>query len=82
MKEQTIDIIESLGAHIWQKIADKALCPGHSQVHWQIQGGHQGRTPPRGPNSFIFMQFSGKNKLAHPLWELAPSPLGKSWIRH
>ena len=24
-------------------------------THWQIQGGSQGR-PPRGPNSFIFMQ--------------------------
>ena len=31
-----------------------------------------------GPNSFIFMQFSGKklqnNRLAHPLWELARPP--------
>ena len=30
----------------------------------------------KGPNSFIFMQFSAKNlqnnRLAHPLWELAP----------
>ena len=40
--------------------------------------------PPRGPNSFIFMQFSAKNlqinRLAHPLWQLAPSSW-KSWIR-
>ena len=38
------------------------------------QGGRQGLT--WGPNSFIFMQFSAKkmenNRLAHPLWELAP----------
>ena len=37
-------------------------------------------TPPGGPNSFIFMQFSAKklqnNRLAHPFWELA-HPLGK-----
>ena len=30
-------------------------------VHWRIQGGAPGtRAPPRGPNSFIFMQFSAK----------------------
>ena len=48
--------------------------------------GAQGmRAPFSGPNSFIFMQFSEKNlqnRLAHPLWELAPPPSGKSWIRH
>ena len=48
--------------------------------------GAQGmRTPFSGPNSFIFMQFSEKNlqnRLAHILWELAPPPSGKSWIRH
>ena len=41
--------------------------------------------PPWGPNPFIFMQFSAKklqnNRLAHPLWELAPIS-GKSLIRH
>ena len=42
--------------------------------------------PPLGPNSFIFMQFSVKeklqnNRLAHPLWELALNT-GKSWINH
>ena len=30
-------------------------------IHWRIQGGRQGRAPPGGPNSFIFMQFSAKN---------------------
>ena len=35
--------------------------------HWWIQGGRQGR-----PNSFTFVQISAKNRLAHPLWELAP----------
>ena len=41
------------------------------------------RAPPTsgGPNSFIFMQFSAKKRLAHPLWQLVP-PSGKSWIRH
>ena len=33
---------------------------------------------PGGPNSFTFMQFSAeKNRLGHPLWELAPPPPGK-----
>ena len=32
---------------------------------------------PRVPNSFIFMQFSAKKRLAHPLLKLAP-PSGKS----
>ena len=46
------------------------------------KGGRQGCAPPRGPNSFIFMQFSAKNwkiiaflGVGAPLW-------GKSWIRH
>ena len=34
--------------------------PKHNILHWRIQGGRQGRAPPRGPNSFIFMQFSAK----------------------
>ena len=30
------------------------------EIHWRIQArGRQGR-PPRGPNSFIFMQFTAK----------------------
>ena len=45
-------------------------------------GGGARDMPPRGPNSFIFMQFSAKdlhiNRLGHPPWELAPSlPPGK-----
>ena len=36
--------------------------------------GRQGRAPPLGPISFIFMQVLGKfwpiNRLAHPLWEI------------
>ena len=40
------------------------------------KGGTRDACPPRGPNSFIFIQFSTKNlqnnRLAHPLWELAP----------
>ena len=34
--------------------------------------GREGYVLPWGPNSFIFMQFSGKNRLAHPLREFAP----------
>ena len=40
--------------------------------------GHQERAPPPGPNSFIFMQFSGKiwpnNRLASPSWRQVPPP--------
>ena len=44
------------------------------------KGGHQGR--PRGPNSFIFMQFSAKIwEIIAILWVGAP-PWGTSWIRH
>ena len=47
--------------------------------HWQTQGeGVPGMRAPRGPNSFIFMQFSienlQNNTLAHPLWQVAPPP--------
>ena len=46
--------------------------------HWMIQGGARYPPPPRGPNSFIFVQFSAQkmrnNRLAHPLWELAHAP--------
>ena len=31
------------------------------QIHWRIQGGHQGRAPPWGTDCFIFMQFRQKN---------------------
>ena len=38
--------------------------------------GVSGMCAPQGPNSFIFIQFLvkkiAKNRLAHPLWELAP----------
>ena len=44
------------------------------------KGGHEGRMlPPGGPNSFNFMQFSGKyGKIIcwRPPWELAPPPRG------
>ena len=40
------------------------------------RGGARVAHPTSGPNSFFFMQFSAKNlrnnRLAHPLWELAP----------
>ena len=65
-----------------------AACLGHEYrlgstmyVLVQFIGGSKGSARdvpplPRGPNSFILMQFSPKNKLAHQLWELAP-PLRK-----
>ena len=49
--------------------------------------GRQGRVPPLGPDSFIFMQFSVKiwpnDRLVPPPWKLANHPpSGKFWIRH
>ena len=43
--------------------------------HWWIRGmGCQGSAHLRGPNLFLFMQFSARNlqndRLAHPLWKL------------
>ena len=39
--------------------------------------------PTRGPNSSILMQFSAKNRLAHPLWELTlPPPPKESATDH
>ena len=47
------------------------------------RGGHEGRTPPPGrPNSFDFMQFSGKFGVFTPPLEGSRPPSGKSWIRH
>ena len=46
-------------------------------------GGREGRTPPPGrPNSFDFMQFSGKFGVFTPPLEGSCPPSGKSWIRH
>ena len=42
--------------------------------------GRQGR-PPRSKFFHFHAVYLQKNRLAHPLWELA-RPLGKSWIRH
>ena len=51
------------------------------------RGWRQGHAlPVRGLNSFIFMQCSAKklqnNRLAHPLWELAPLQENIFWVRH
>ena len=58
-----------------------------STMHWRIKLGRGGggggravvpgmRVPSPDPSSFIFIQFSARNlqnnRLAHPLWELAP----------
>ena len=43
----------------------------------------QRRAPtPLGSKFFHFHAVFSKNRLAHPFWELAPTPSGKSWIRH
>ena len=47
--------------------------------HWRIQGE---RPPPRGPNSFIFMQFSAKNWKILAILGVGVPPWGKSWIPH
>ena len=61
-----------VGADCWGGVP--TFTGGH---HWRIQGGAKDTCPPlAGPNSFIFMQLSAtnlqNNRLAHPLWELAP----------
>ena len=46
-------------------------------------GVRDARPPPGRPNSFDFMQFSGKFGVFTPPWRVhAPPPSGKSWIRH
>ena len=52
-----------------------------------IIGGSRGgvrdaRPPPGRPNSFDFMQFSGKFGVFTPPLEGSRPPSGKSWIRH
>ena len=48
-----------------------------------LRGGRASLAPPRGPKFFHFHAvFDPKNRFVHPLWELAPPPWGKSWIRH
>ena len=46
-------------------------------------GVRDARPPPGRPNSFDFMQFSGKfGVFTPPLEGSRPPPSGKSWIRH
>ena len=63
--------------------------PSHPEIHRTREsiggsrGGREGRTPPPGrPNSFDFMQFSGKFGVFTPPLEGSRPPSGKSWIRH
>ena len=56
---------------MWSCLLCESVIIGGSKM------GRQGRTSPGGPNSFIFMQFSGtKLKNNSTFWELA-HPLGK-----
>ena len=54
-----------------------------SSLNWVVsiggsRGGREGRTPPPGrPNSFDFMQFSGKFGVFTPPLEGSRPPLGK-----
>ena len=56
--------------------------------HWHnVIGGSRGgawgtHAPPGRPNSFNFMQFSGKFGVFTPPLEGSRPPSGKSWIRH
>ena len=45
-------------------------------------GVRDARPPPGRPNSFDFMQFSGKFGVFTPPWRVHAPPSGKSWIRH
>ena len=57
--------------------------PYKMTYHWRIQGGVPGtRTPPGGPNSFIFMQFWVKIGKIIAILGVGAPPWGKSWIRH
>ena len=52
------------------------ICIGGSR------GGVRDARPPGRPNSFDFMQFSGKFGVFTPPLEGSRPPSGKSWIRH
>ena len=82
---------EEFGYTAWNSMARKNwFLTGYSAIHkgdtkhWWIQGSSGTLTPPLGPISFIFMQFSAKlfsnNRLAAQTYGSAP-PSGKSWIR-
>ena len=50
------------------------LYTNEDSFQWRIQGGALGmRSPPLGTLSFIFMQFSAKNRLVPSLWGRLPS---------
>ena len=53
--------------------------------HWRFWVGASGILPRRGPNSFIFMQFSAKdlqnNRASTPTLGVGATS-EKSWIRH
>ena len=58
--------------------------PGCASVYTQSVVDLRGapETPPRVQILSFSYSFRPKNRLVHPLWELAPPPSGKSWIRH
>ena len=61
---------------VWNSMFSTTEC----RDHWRIQGALPVRTPPlTGPNSFIFAYVFAKKR---PHRRSAPTPHGKSWIRH
>ena len=66
---------------LWRN--DEKMC-WFSSIGGSKGGGRDGR--PSGPNSFIFMQFSGtfwpNNRLTTPTLGVGAPSSGKSWIRH
>ena len=85
-----------LRAHFTSSInTTSASCPSHILYNAPFKvktkeykniggskGGARDARPPRGPNSFIFMQFSAKFWKIIAILGVGAPPLGKSWIRH
>ena len=60
-----------------RKIKNALLCSGGSKAVVDLRG-DQGRAPPWGPNSFIFMQFSAPGDQA--LGVFSAKQIAKQWV--
>ena len=70
------------GMCLFSEVTENRLCDLSSGGS---KGGAKDACPPGGPNSFNFMQFSGKyGKIVcwRPPWGVGAPSSGKSWIRH
>ena len=78
-KSLTIDQQAAVSTNLFYCLWNQISCSGRSK-------GFAKDAPPRGPNSFNFMQFFGKiwqnRMLARPPEGVAPPTSGKSWICH